>query len=119
GTMGGGIAMNFANAGIPVKILEVQEEALERGLKVVRANYEGSAKRGRITMEQVEERMALIEPTLSYDDLGDVDLVIEAVFENMDEQKQVFSKIDEVCKPGAILATNTSDRKSTRLNSSH
>src|SRR5699024_10983008 len=115
GTMGGGIAMNFANAGIPVKILEVQEEALERGLKVVRANYEGSAKRGRITMEQVEERMALIEPTLSYDDLGDVDLVIEAVFENMDVKKQVFSKLDEVCKPGAILATNTSTLDVNRI----
>lgn len=108
GTMGGGIAMNFANAGIPVKILEVKEDALERGLQVVRANYEGSAKRGRITMEQVEERMALIEPTLSYDDLSDVDLVIEAVFENMDVKEAVFTKLDEVCKPGAILATNTS-----------
>lgn len=115
GTMGGGIAMNFANAGIPVKILEVQEEALQRGLKVVRANYEGSAKRGRLTMEQVEERMALIEPTLSYDDLSDVDLVIEAVFENMDVKEQVFTKLDEVCKPGAILATNTSTLDVNRI----
>ncbi|HBS15836.1 MAG TPA: 3-hydroxyacyl-CoA dehydrogenase, partial [Alcanivorax sp.] len=84
GTMGGGIAMNFANAGIPVKILEVKEDALERGIAVIRKNYENTAKKGRITQEQVEQRMALIQPTLSYDDLGDVDLVIEAVFENMD-----------------------------------
>ncbi|HLR17414.1 MAG TPA: 3-hydroxyacyl-CoA dehydrogenase NAD-binding domain-containing protein [Alcanivoracaceae bacterium] len=115
GTMGGGIAMNFANAGIPVKILEQQQEALDRGLSVVRANYEGSAKRGRITAEQVEERMALIEPTLNYDDLADVDLVIEAVFENMDVKKQVFTKLDEVCKPGAILATNTSTLDVNRI----
>lgn len=108
GTMGGGIAMNFANAGIPVYILEVQQEALDKGLAVVRRNYENSAKRGRLTMEQVEERMHLIRPTLSYDDFKDVDLVIEAVFENMDIKKQIFSKLDEVCKPGAILATNTS-----------
>lgn len=108
GTMGGGIAMNFANAGIPVYILEVQQEALDKGLAVVRRNYENSAKRGRLTMEQVEERMNLIRPTLSYDDFKDVDLVIEAVFENMDIKKQIFSKLDEVCKPGAILATNTS-----------
>src|SRR5699024_4780053 len=87
----------------------------ERGLKVVRANYEGSAKRGSITMEQVEERMALIEPTLSYDDLGDVDLVIGAVCENIDVKKQVCSKLDEVCKPGAILATNTSTLDVNRI----
>src|SRR5690606_28945096 len=108
GTMGGGIAMNFANAGIPVYVLEVKQEALDRGLAVVRRNYENSAKRGRITMEQVEQRMSLIRPTLSYDDLKEVDLVIEAVFENMELKKQIFARLDEVCKPGAILASNTS-----------
>ena len=108
GTMGGGIAMNFANAGIPVRLLEVKEDALERGVAVIRKNYENTAKKGRITAEQVEQRMALIQPTLSYDDLGDVDLVIEAVFENMDVKEAVFSELDRVCKPGAILATNTS-----------
>ncbi len=108
GTMGGGIAMNFANAGIPVRLLEVKEDALERGVAVIRKNYENTAKKGRITDEQVEQRMVLIQPTLSYDDLGDVDLVIEAVFENMDVKEAVFSELDRVCKPGAILATNTS-----------
>jgi 3-hydroxyacyl-CoA dehydrogenase len=115
GTMGGGIAMNFANAGIPVKILEVKEDALERGIAVIRKNYENTAKKGRITEEQVEQRMALIQPTLSYDDLGDVDLVIEAVFENMDVKKAVFSELDRVCKPGAILATNTSTLDVNRI----
>jgi len=115
GTMGGGIAMNFANAGIPVKILEVKEEALERGIAVIRKNYENTAKKGRITQEQVEQRMALIQPTLSYDDLGDVDLVIEAVFENMDVKEAVFSELDRVCKPGAILATNTSTLDVNRI----
>lgn len=108
GTMGGGIAMNFANAGIPVRLLEVKEDALERGVAVIRKNYENTAKKGRITDEQVEQRMALIQPTLSYDDLSDVDLVIEAVFENMEVKEAVFSELDRVCKPGAILATNTS-----------
>ncbi|MBQ25153.1 3-hydroxyacyl-CoA dehydrogenase NAD-binding domain-containing protein [Alcanivorax sp.] len=108
GTMGGGIAMNFANAGIPVRLLEVKEDALERGVAVIRKNYENTAKKGRITDEQVEQRMALIQPTLRYDDLSDVDLVIEAVFENMDVKEAVFSELDRVCKPGAILATNTS-----------
>lgn len=108
GTMGGGIAMNFANAGIPVRLLEVKEDALQRGVAVIRKNYENTAKKGRITDEQVEQRMALIQPTLRYDDLSDVDLVIEAVFENMDVKEAVFSELDRVCKPGAILATNTS-----------
>jgi len=115
GTMGGGIAMNFANAGIPVKILEVKEDALERGIAVIRKNYENTAKKGRITQEQVEQRMALIQPTLSYDDLNDVDLVIEAVFENMDVKKAVFSELDRVCKPGTILATNTSTLDVNRI----
>lgn len=108
GTMGGGIAMNFANVGIPVRLLEAKQEALDRGLAVIRRNYENSAKKGRISTEQVEERMALIEPTLSYDDFADVDLVIEAVFEDMAIKKQIFSRLDSVCKPGAILASNTS-----------
>lgn len=108
GTMGGGIAMNFANAGIPVYLLEMKEDALQRGLGVIRRNYENTAKKGRLTQDQVEQRMALIRPTLSYDDLAEVDLVIEAVFENMDVKRDVFSKLDQVCKPGAILASNTS-----------
>ncbi|MCJ9430152.1 enoyl-CoA hydratase/isomerase family protein [Kordiimonas sp. A6E486] len=108
GTMGGGIAMNFVNAGIPVTILEVQQEALDRGLKVVRGNYERTASKGKLTMEQVEERMGLFTPTLSYDDLADCDLIIEAVFEKMEIKKEVFTKLDAVAKPGAILASNTS-----------
>ncbi|HYW93553.1 MAG TPA: 3-hydroxyacyl-CoA dehydrogenase NAD-binding domain-containing protein [Gammaproteobacteria bacterium] len=108
GTMGGGIAMNFANAGIPVYVLEGSQEALDKGLAVVRRNYENTARKGRITRDDVEQRMALIKPTLSYDDLAEVDLVIEAVFEDMGIKKEVFGKLDRVCKQGAILATNTS-----------
>lgn len=108
GTMGGGIAMNFANAGIPVKLLEIKQEFLDRGLAVIRSNYENTAKKGRITQADVEQRMALIEPTTSYDDIKDVDIVIEAVFENMDVKKEVFKTLDKTCKQGAILATNTS-----------
>jgi len=108
GTMGGGIAMNFANAGIAVVILEMKQEALDKGLGTIRKNYENTAKKGRITEAQVGERMALITPTLGYDAMKDVDLVIEAVFENMDVKRQVFKTLDEVCKPGAILASNTS-----------
>jgi len=108
GTMGGGIAMNFANAGIPVALLEMKQEALDKGLATIRRNYENTAKKGRLTMEQVEQRMALITPTLGYDAMKDADLVIEAVFENMDVKQQVFKTLDEVCKPGAILASNTS-----------
>lgn len=108
GTMGGGIAMNFANVGIPVTLVEVQKEALERGLKVIRGNYERTASRGGITAAQVEERMALITGSLDMNDLAPVDLVIEAVFERMDVKKDIFTKLDAICKPGAILATNTS-----------
>lgn len=108
GTMGGGIAMNFANAGIPVKLLEMKQEFLDKGIALIRKNYENTAKKGRISLADVEKRMALIEPTLSYDDIKDVDIVIEAVFENMDVKKEVFKKLDSVCRPGAILATNTS-----------
>ena len=108
GTMGGGIAMNFANAGIPVTMLELKEEALEKGLALIRKNYENSAKKGKLTQEQVETRMALLSGTTTYDDLADVDLVIEAVFEKMEVKKAVFSELDRVCKAGAILASNTS-----------
>ncbi len=108
GTMGGGIAMNFANAGVPVTMLETSQEALDRGLKTIRTNYENTAKRGGMKAEDVDKRMALITPTLDYNDLKDVDLVIEAVFETMEVKETVFKKLDEVTKPGAILATNTS-----------
>ncbi|WP_404366693.1 3-hydroxyacyl-CoA dehydrogenase NAD-binding domain-containing protein [Marinobacter sp.] len=108
GTMGGGIAMNFANVGIPVFLLEQKQEALDKGLALIRRNYESTARKGRITSQQVEERMALIRPTLSYDDFSDVDLVIEAVFENMDVKKEIFGELDRVCKAGVILASNTS-----------
>jgi 3-hydroxyacyl-CoA dehydrogenase len=108
GTMGGGIAMNFANAGIPVTLLEVKQEALDRGLKTIRTNYENTAKRGGMKAEDVDKRMALITPTLTYDDLKDSDVIIEAVFETMEVKEGVFKKLDEVAKPGAVLATNTS-----------
>ncbi len=108
GTMGGGIAMNFANAGIPVVMLEMKAEALEKGLALIRKNYENSAKKGKLSQEQVEQRMGLLKGTTNYSDLNDVDLVIEAVFEKMSVKKEVFSKLNEVCKPGAILASNTS-----------
>jgi 3-hydroxyacyl-CoA dehydrogenase len=108
GTMGGGIAMNFANAGIPVTIVEVKAEALDRGLATVRKNYERTAARGGITAADVETRTGLITGSLALEDLGAVDLVIEAVFERMDIKKELFGKLDAICKPGAILATNTS-----------
>ncbi len=108
GTMGGGIAMNFANAGIPVRLLELEQEALGRGLATIRKNYESSARKGRMSAEDVEKRMALIRPTLSYDDIGDADIVVEAVFEDLPVKEAVFRKLDAVMKPGAILATNTS-----------
>jgi 3-hydroxyacyl-CoA dehydrogenase len=108
GTMGGGIAMNFANVGIAVTMVEVKQEALDKGLAIIRKNYESSAKKGRITQQQVEDRMALITGSLTYDDFKDADLVIEAVFENMAIKKDIFAKLDSVCKPGAILASNTS-----------
>ena len=108
GTMGGGISMNFLNAGIPVTIVEVQKEALDRGVGVIRKNYENTAKRGRLTMDQVEERMGLLTPSLNLEDLADCDLVIEAVFELMDIKKELFGKLDKIVKKGAILASNTS-----------
>ncbi|WP_102126705.1 3-hydroxyacyl-CoA dehydrogenase NAD-binding domain-containing protein [Deinococcus planocerae] len=108
GTMGGGIAMNFLNVGIPVTIVETSQEALDRGLGVIRRNYENSAKKGRMSMEDVEKRMSLLTSTLDMQDLKDADIIIEAVFENMDVKKDIFKRLDEIAKPGAILATNTS-----------
>ncbi|MBB5232724.1 3-hydroxyacyl-CoA dehydrogenase NAD-binding domain-containing protein [Deinococcus budaensis] len=108
GTMGGGIAMNFLNAGIPVTIVETAQGALDRGLAVIRKNYENTAKKGRMTVEDVEKRMALLTPTLNMEDLADADIIIEAVFENMDVKKDIFTRLDAIAKPGAILATNTS-----------
>jgi len=108
GTMGGGIAMNFLSAGIAVTILEMQQDALDRGTGTMRKNYENTAKRGRMTDEAVEKAMGLLSPTLNYEELADCDLVIEAVYENMDVKKDVFRKLDEVVKQGAILASNTS-----------
>jgi 3-hydroxyacyl-CoA dehydrogenase len=108
GTMGGGIAMNFLNAGIPVTLIETKQEFLDRGLKVIRGNYERTASKGKMTQEDVEKRMGLITPSLELDKVADSDLVIEAVFENMDIKKQLFSRLDGIVKQGAILATNTS-----------
>jgi 3-hydroxyacyl-CoA dehydrogenase len=108
GTMGGGIAMNFLNVGIPVTLLEMKQDALDRGVGVIRKNYENTASKGKLTVEQVQQRMALLKPTLSYDDLRDADLVIEAVFETMAIKKDVFAKLDKSVKKGAILASNTS-----------
>ena len=108
GTMGGGISMNFLNAGIPVTILETKQEALDRGLATIRKNYESQVKRGKLKQDKYEQRMALLTPTLKYEDIADADLVIEAVFEEMGVKEQVFKKLDEVMKPGAILASNTS-----------
>jgi 3-hydroxyacyl-CoA dehydrogenase len=108
GTMGGGIAMNFLNVGVPVTLLEMKQDALDRGVGVIRKNYENTASKGRLTLEQVQQRMGLLKPTLSYDDLRDADLVIEAVFETMAIKKDVFAKLDKAAKKGAILASNTS-----------
>ncbi|WP_406805375.1 3-hydroxyacyl-CoA dehydrogenase NAD-binding domain-containing protein [Burkholderia semiarida] len=108
GTMGGGIAMNFVNAGLPVTLLETKQDALERGLATIRTNYDAQVRKGKLTQEKLDARMALIAPTLSYDDLKDADLIVEAVFEELGVKEQVFRKLDEVAKPGAILASNTS-----------
>ncbi|MCH9019500.1 MAG: 3-hydroxyacyl-CoA dehydrogenase, partial [Proteobacteria bacterium] len=108
GTMGGGIAMNFANAGIPVRVLEVSNEALEKGLDTVRGNYAASVSRGRTSQADMDARMALIGGTVEYGDVADADIVIEAVFEDMDLKKETFRTLDRVCKQDAILATNTS-----------
>ena len=108
GTMGGGISMNFANVGIPVTIIEQSQERLDKGLSIIRKNYENSASRGRITEAQVEERMNLIDGKTSIEALGTQDMIIEAVFENMDLKKDIFKQLDGICKEGAILASNTS-----------
>ncbi|MBL8486784.1 MAG: enoyl-CoA hydratase/isomerase family protein [Rhodocyclaceae bacterium] len=108
GTMGGGISMNFLNAGVPVTILEMKQEALDKGIGTIRKNYENSLKKGKLTQEKLDTRMGLLTGTMSYDDLKDCDLIIEAVFEDMGVKEQVFKKLDEIAKPGAILASNTS-----------
>jgi len=108
GTMGGGISMNFANVGIPVTIIEQSQERLDKGLGIIRKNYENSAAKGRITEAQVEERMNLIEGKTSIEALDTQDMIIEAVFENMDLKKDIFKQLDDICKEGAILASNTS-----------
>jgi len=108
GTMGGGISMNFLNVGIPVTIVETAQPALDRGLATIRRNYENTAKKGRLKQSDVETRMGLLSPGLNLDALSDCDLIIEAVYENMDIKKEVFRKLDRIAKPGAILASNTS-----------
>jgi 3-hydroxyacyl-CoA dehydrogenase len=108
GTMGGGITMCFLNAGIPVKLLEMKQEAIDRGVGVIRKNYEAQVAKGKLAQDKYEQRMSLLSTTLSYDDIAQADMVIEAVFENMDVKAQVFTKLDAVMKPGAILASNTS-----------
>ena len=108
GTMGGGIAMNFANAGIPVTIIEQSQEILDKGIGIIRKNYENTASKGRISIDDVEKRMSLINGDVSINSLAEKDLIIEAVFENMDLKKEIFSKLNNVTKKGAILATNTS-----------
>ncbi|WP_395695021.1 3-hydroxyacyl-CoA dehydrogenase NAD-binding domain-containing protein, partial [Piscinibacter sp.] len=108
GTMGGGIAMNFLNAGLSVVMLEMKQEALDRGVATIRKNYEAQVKKGKLKADKYEQRMALLSTTLNYADLKDADMVIEAVFEDMAVKEQVFKTLDEVMKPGAILASNTS-----------
>src|SRR5688572_1686881 len=108
GTMGGGISMNFLYAGVPVTIVEMAQDALDRGTGVMRKNYEASAAKGRMTADQVEQAMGQLNPSLKLEDLADCDLIIEAVFENMDVKKEIFGKLDRIAKPNAILASNTS-----------
>ena len=108
GTMGGGIAMNFANAGIPVVLKEINQESLDRGMSIIRKNYENTVSKGRMTREQLEACMALISGALDYSQIADCDLVVEAVFENMALKKEIFAELDKAAKPGAILASNTS-----------
>ena len=108
GTMGGGITMNFLNAGIPVLLLEMKQDALDRGVATIRKNYENTVKKGKLTVEKAEQRMGLLKPTLVYEDIAQADMAIEAVFEDINVKQQVFEKLDNVMKPGAILASNTS-----------
>jgi 3-hydroxyacyl-CoA dehydrogenase len=115
GTMGGGIAMNFLNAGIPVVMLEMKQDALDRGIATIRKNYESQVKKGKLKQDKYEGRMALLTTTLAYDDIKNADLVIEAVFEEMGVKEKVFTTLDEVMKPGAILASNTSTLDVNRI----
>jgi 3-hydroxyacyl-CoA dehydrogenase len=115
GTMGGGIAMNFLNAGLPVTILETKQDALDRGLATIRKNYESQVKKGKLKPDKYDARMALLTPTLAYDDIKDADLVIEAVFEDLGVKEKVFKTLDAVVKPGAILASNTSTLDVNRI----
>ncbi|HVK95058.1 MAG TPA: 3-hydroxyacyl-CoA dehydrogenase NAD-binding domain-containing protein [Noviherbaspirillum sp.] len=115
GTMGGGIAMNFANAGIPVTLLETTQEALDKSLATIRRNYEGTMKKGKLTQEKFDQRVGLIKGSLSYEDIRQADIVIEAVFENIGVKEQVFRKLDDTMKPGAILASNTSTLDLNRI----
>jgi 3-hydroxyacyl-CoA dehydrogenase len=108
GTMGGGIGMNFLNAGVPVVILEMKQEAIDKGFGVIRGNYESQVKKGKLKQDKLDQRMSMLSSTLSYDDLKDCDLIIEAVFEEIGVKEKVFNAIDAVAKPGAILASNTS-----------
>ncbi len=108
GTMGGGISMNFLNAGVPVKILEMKQDALDRGIATIKKNYESQVKKGKLKQDKYDQRMAMLTTTLSYDDLKDCDLIIEAVFEELGVKEAVFKELDRVAKPGAILASNTS-----------
>ncbi|WP_340149634.1 3-hydroxyacyl-CoA dehydrogenase NAD-binding domain-containing protein [uncultured Sneathiella sp.] len=108
GTMGGGIAMNFLQAGIPVTIVETTQEALDKGISVIKSNYAATVSKGRLTQEAMDKYMSLLTGSTNLEDLKDVDIVIEAIFENMDVKKEVFGKLDKICKQGAILATNTS-----------
>jgi len=108
GTMGGGIAMNFANAGLPVTIIEQSQERLDKGIGIIRKNYENTASKGRITIQDVEHRMSLISGDVSMEALSNKDMIIEAVFENMELKKEIFSKLNTIAKQGSILATNTS-----------
>jgi 3-hydroxyacyl-CoA dehydrogenase len=117
GTMGGGIAMNFLNAGLPVVLLEMKQDALDRGLATIRKNYENSMNKGKLTSKELEQRISLITPTLDYDDLTDADLIVEAVFEDMGAKEAVFKKLDAVAKSGAILASNTSYLNIDRIGS--
>ena len=115
GTMGGGIAMNFLNAGLPVVMLEMKQEALDKGVATIRKNYEAQVKKGKLKQDKFDARMALLSTTLNYPDLGDADMVIEAVFEDLAVKQQVFKTLDEVMKPGAILASNTSTLDVNRI----
>jgi 3-hydroxyacyl-CoA dehydrogenase len=115
GTMGGGIAMNFINAGLPVTLIETSQEALDRGLAIIRKNYDVTVKKGKLTAQAVEQRLALIKPSLSYDDVREADLIVEAVFEEIGVKEQVFRRLDGIAKPGAILASNTSTLDLNRI----